>query len=229
MRRAPAPLPQALRPLREVGRDEARPRRPDPRLQRERLLDAATRLFGERGYRHVTTDDLAAAAGLSPSTLYSLVRDKQDCLLAAYDLVLDGARERIRSRIPVGASPGERIDAAITGVLAEIAVDASGARLVILVGSTAGAEGAARHRRTLAAAADALRRACGSEGSEEVPEGFADLAVAAAASLLAASFLDGPSEGSTLHADLRALLLPPATRGEEASDQALAGAGDHSR
>jgi AcrR family transcriptional regulator len=227
--RAFAPLPQALRPLPDVGRDEAGPCRPDPRRQRERLLDTATRLFGERGYRHVTTDDLAADAGLSPSTVYSLVRDKHDCLLAAYDLQLDAARGRIRGRIPAEASPAERIDAAITAILEEIAADPPAARLVLLVARTAGAEGAARHRRTLAAAADALRRACGREGSEGEPEGFADLAVAAAASLLAASFADGPPAASGLHADLRAVLLPPAARGEEAATSALSGVGDQVR
>jgi AcrR family transcriptional regulator len=229
MSRAPVPLPQALRPLPDVGKDEARPRGPDPLRQRERLLATATRLFGERGYRHVTTDDLAAGAGLSPSTLYSLVRDKQDCLLAAYDLLLDDAGERIGARIPLGVPAREAIDAVITGVLDEVAADPPAARLVFLVVGTAGAEGAARHRRTLASAADALRRACGSEGSEEGREGFADLAVAAAASLLAASFLGGPPAPSSLHADLRTLLLPSAAGGEEASTPALTGAGDHPR
>jgi AcrR family transcriptional regulator len=229
MSRAPAPLPQALRPLPDVGKDEVRPRKPDPRRQRERLLATATRLFGERGYRHVTTDDLAADAGLSPSTLYTLARDKQDCLLAAYDLQLDLARARIRGRIPAEASPAERIDAAISTVLEEIAAEPLAARLVLLVARTAGAEGATRHRRTLAAAADALRRACGREGSEGDPEGLADFAVAAAASVLAASFTDGPPAASGLHADLRALLLPPAARGEEASTPALTAVGDHPR
>lgn len=229
MRRGPAPLPQALRPLREVGKDEVRPRGPDPRRQRERLLDAATRLFGERGYRHVTTDDLAADAGLSPSTVYRLVRDKQDCLLAAYDLVLHNARERIGARIPVGASSAEQIDAAITGVLEEIAADPLGARLLLLVGPTAGAEGAAHHRRTLAAAAAALRRAWGSARSDDEPEGFPDFAVAAAAHLPVTYLLDGSSEVSALRADLSALLLSPGARGGEASTPALSGAGDHPR
>jgi AcrR family transcriptional regulator len=224
----PAALPQALRPLREVGTVEVRRESADPRGQRDRILLAATRLFGERGYRRVTTDDLAAATNLSLGTVYAFFDDKRDCLLAAYDLIVEEARERIAGRIPTGWPPRRQIDVAIVALLEVIAADPLAARLVFVVSPTAGAGGAERHRQTLAAAADALRGICASARSDEEPEGFADLAVAAAAFLLVASFLDGPPAPSSLHADLRAILLPSAARGEEASTPAL-GSGNHPR
>jgi AcrR family transcriptional regulator len=225
----PVPLPQALRPLHEVGKVEVRRESADPRGQRGRILLAATRLFGERGYRRVTTDDLAAASNLSLGIVYAFFDDKRDCLLAAYDLIVEEARERIAGRIPAGWPPRRQIDAAIVALLESIAADPLAARLVFVVAPTAGAEGAARHRHTLAAAADALRGTCESGGSDEEPEGLADTVVAAAASLLAASLLDGPPAPSSVHGELRALLLPSAARGEEASTPALGGAGDHLR
>jgi AcrR family transcriptional regulator len=226
MSRPAAPLPQALRPLQEVGRGEVRPQRvDDPHRQRDRLLRAATSLFGERGYRHVTTNDLAADAGLSLGTVYSFFDDKRDCLLAAYDLIVEEARGRIAARIPAGLPRRPLVEAAIAALLDEIAADPAAARLVFVVAQTAGAEGAARHRRTLATAGAALRV----KGAADLPDGFEDVAVAAAAFLLTSSLLEGMPDTSSLQAELRALLLPAPTRGDLGPGPALAASGHQGR
>lgn len=52
------------------------------REQVRRDIDAAAlRLFAERGYERVTTDEIAHAAGVSPSTYYRYVPTKEDLLL----------------------------------------------------------------------------------------------------------------------------------------------------
>ena len=64
---------------------------PPPRLSRaeqrdrnrERLLDAAERVFAERGYRVATVDDVAAAAGLTKGAVYSQFDNKQELFAAA--------------------------------------------------------------------------------------------------------------------------------------------------
>lgn len=43
--------------------------------------EAAMRLFAAHGYDAITTDDIASAAGVSPSTYYRHVRSKEDLLL----------------------------------------------------------------------------------------------------------------------------------------------------
>jgi AcrR family transcriptional regulator len=48
----------------------------------ERILDVATRIFDERGYRATTTNHIAAAAGVSIGSLYQYFPNK-DALLAA--------------------------------------------------------------------------------------------------------------------------------------------------
>ena len=49
---------------------------------RRRILDAALALFNEQGTAQVTTNHVAAAAGLSPGNLYYWFRDKRDLVRA---------------------------------------------------------------------------------------------------------------------------------------------------
>jgi AcrR family transcriptional regulator len=223
-----SPLPRSLRPLRSIGKVEMLREPPAPRRRAE-LLAAATRLFGERGYRGATTNDLAAATGLSLGTVYSYFEDKRGCLLAAYDQVIDRARRRIVDHIPAVARPAEQIDAAIAALLLEIAADPAAARLALVVVQTAGPEGAARHRHTLAALAAQLRLRRESEGVAALPDGFEEVAVAAAASLLAESLPRAAAPRSpSIAGDLRALLLGPPADASSAAP-ALAGPGERPR
>jgi AcrR family transcriptional regulator len=52
---------------------------------RARILDAALALFNERGTAAVSTNHVAAAAGLSPGNLYYHYTDKQEIIRALHD------------------------------------------------------------------------------------------------------------------------------------------------
>src|SRR5205085_8638876 len=55
---------------------------PTPETRAEQIMDVASRLFHERGYGSVSIRDIAAAAGVSSSTLYHHFVDKQQILFA---------------------------------------------------------------------------------------------------------------------------------------------------
>jgi AcrR family transcriptional regulator len=99
---------------------EDQPLEPIPRMPREevrrRLLDAAARIFAERGYADSRLEDIAHAAGFTKGAVYSNFGGKQDLF---------------------GAILGERADSELTAVMVEIedagnpsAVVAQAARLV---------------------------------------------------------------------------------------------------
>jgi AcrR family transcriptional regulator len=52
---------------------------------RERLIDAAARLFGERGFAGASLDDVAEEAGLTKGAVYSNFASKEDLIQAVLD------------------------------------------------------------------------------------------------------------------------------------------------
>jgi AcrR family transcriptional regulator len=55
------------------------------RARREQIIEAATRVFAEKGFRRSTTREVARAAGVSEGTIYNYFEDKDALLLAILD------------------------------------------------------------------------------------------------------------------------------------------------
>jgi AcrR family transcriptional regulator len=73
-------------------------------LTRRRILDAAGRLFVERGYLGTTLGAVAEAAGVSVQTVYNVVGGKAVLLKAVYDVTLAGDD----APVPMGERPAFR-------------------------------------------------------------------------------------------------------------------------
>ena len=56
---------------------------------RTRLLDAAARVFAEKGYRAATVDEVVAAAGLSKGTFYWNFKSKEDLFQTLLEVRID--------------------------------------------------------------------------------------------------------------------------------------------
>jgi AcrR family transcriptional regulator len=66
------------------------------------VLEAAIRLFGERGWASTGMRDVARAAGVSVETVYAYFGSKPDLLLAALDMAVVGDTEAV----PLEGRPG---------------------------------------------------------------------------------------------------------------------------
>lgn len=87
-------------------------------LTRERLVDAAIALFGRRGFRAVTIEQIAAEAGANRATFYLHFRNKEDvanaigdrlvpniqATFAALDALRDPTVEEVRAWLSAGMS-----------------------------------------------------------------------------------------------------------------------------
>lgn len=84
--------------------------------RRQRFLDAAIRIFAERGYANCSLADVCAAAGLSKRQFYEEFETREDVLVAAYDHIQDEAGAAIAAAL-ADQDPAADPASAVTHVL----------------------------------------------------------------------------------------------------------------
>ncbi|MFC1411976.1 TetR/AcrR family transcriptional regulator [Streptacidiphilus sp. N1-12] len=86
---------------------------------REAILHAATELFARRGYGLVTVADIAAAAGVSPKTVFASVGSKREIMDRIVDAGVAGSRyEAAMRRVSQLSDPREVLAALAAGTRA---------------------------------------------------------------------------------------------------------------
>jgi len=91
-----------------------------PDVRRGDLLDAAERLFIQKGSAVTTVDDITRAAGVAKGTFYLYFHSKEDLLAALRERFVVGCRERIAdiaARVPADNWLGQ-LDAWVEGGIA---------------------------------------------------------------------------------------------------------------
>ncbi|MBU1669881.1 MAG: TetR/AcrR family transcriptional regulator [Actinobacteria bacterium] len=68
--------------------------------KRERILEAAVKLFGEKGYNATRMAEVAAAARVSPSTLYKMFDGKKGLFIATRQWVTNRVLRRLIEALP---------------------------------------------------------------------------------------------------------------------------------
>jgi AcrR family transcriptional regulator len=66
-------------------------------LARQRILEAAMRVFSEKGYRESTMDDVAEVLGVSKAALYRYFESKEELFRAIIEMIGDAAKQSIRA------------------------------------------------------------------------------------------------------------------------------------
>jgi len=93
-------------------------RRSQAAATRRSIIDAATRLFVERGFVATSVDEIAREAGVSRATVFTAVGGKATLLKTAYDVALVGDDEPVplpqrpwAQGVRLATTPGEVLDA----------------------------------------------------------------------------------------------------------------------
>ena len=114
--------------------------------QRNRIHQAMIEVVSERGYQETRVVDVIGVAGVSRKTFYELFDSKEDCFLAAYDVLLGNllgeAAGAFESR--PGTSWAGRIAAALEALLEHLARHPDEARFAIVEVLAAGPKALAR-------------------------------------------------------------------------------------
>jgi len=85
------------------------PRLPERYMEerRQEILDAARRVFVEKGYDNATMNDIAAAAEVSAGSIYRYFENKRDLIAAAANACIDEDLEVWATELPEGITPGQ--------------------------------------------------------------------------------------------------------------------------
>ncbi len=85
----------------------------------EAILDAATAILIEKGYAHLSTRKIAARAGIRAGNLQYYYRSKQDVVRAVLERYLERAMRKVEEHVANAAAPEERLQSALTTILAD--------------------------------------------------------------------------------------------------------------
>jgi AcrR family transcriptional regulator len=126
--------------------------------QRQRLLNGVVEAVAQHGYNATTIAQLTEAASVSRRTFYEHFEGKEDCFLAAYEMIADHLAGALAEAEAEPEWPA-RVRAELATLLEIFAADPTVARFVLLESLAAGGEVAARHRASLRCFAALLRPA----------------------------------------------------------------------
>jgi AcrR family transcriptional regulator len=195
--------------------------------QRRRMLAGMAAALEEHGYARATVSHVLEYAGVSRRTFYEQFKDKDDCLLAAYEDAEGRAWAQAAAAAAVsGAEWPRRVQAALGAVLDFCAAEPTTARLFTLEARAALPQISARQRRTLERIASLLRagnRADSSPG--DIPDSTELTLLANVSALIGAYVLSGATELLPgLAAQLGDHLLQPYREAEATSDPQVSAA-----
>jgi AcrR family transcriptional regulator len=80
---------------------------------RERIVVAALRVFGEKGFHGATIADVVRESGLSVGAIYTWFKGKDDLFLATCDLAAGRGLGELAARLPAGGTVAEKLAIAI--------------------------------------------------------------------------------------------------------------------
>jgi AcrR family transcriptional regulator len=129
--------------------------------QRERLLNGVVEAVAECGYNETTIGAITAAAGISRRTFYEYFKGKEDCFLAAHEMI----DEHVRGAMLAAGDPGrpwpEQVWDRLAALLEILSRDLAIARFYLVEPLAAGGEIAARYRDAMQLLAETLRPQAG--------------------------------------------------------------------
>jgi AcrR family transcriptional regulator len=145
------------------------PRELVARSQRERLLAAVVRATAAKGYEAMSVADILEQAGVGRQSFYELFADKLDCLLAAYDLLVDDLATTTTAELEGPGPWPERVRSALAAVLEWLASNPDAAQVMLIELGAVGPVARSRFRVVFHRFATMLN-----EGLEE-PDAASDL------------------------------------------------------
>jgi len=146
--------------------------------QRARIIDALTREAAEKGYPAVTVADVVKRAGIARKTFYENFSSKEECFLAAQELAMSTALERVVEAAGTFESWPRQVRAGLAAFLDYVAAEPALGRTCMVEALSAGPAAVKYHEESQQAFVSLLRigRSVSFNGSE-LPEALEEAIV----------------------------------------------------
>jgi AcrR family transcriptional regulator len=164
--------------------------------QRERLIAGLAAAVAEKGYAAVTLTDITREAKVSRRVFYENFESKEECFLAAFEVVVDHLSELIAEAVaPEPDWPHQTIAATRAG-LAFLAAEPELARLCLVESRGAGPAVTARFNQAVGEMAPLLKqgRSERDEGDRPLPDSTEDSTIGSLVSLTYRKAAGGEAE-----------------------------------
>lgn len=125
--------------------------------QRERLLNGVVEAVAEHGWNATTIGKITAAAKISRRTFYEYFEGKDDCFLAAYEMIEAHVLDSMLAAPGAGEPWPDRVRARLAALLDVLSRDNAVARCFLIEPLAAGGDVAGRYREAMQLLAGALR------------------------------------------------------------------------
>lgn len=119
------------------------PKRIDRVARREKVLDAAVRVFARKGFAASRIEDVAAEAGIGKGSVYLEFGSREELLTAAFEAYAEKSAAILRQAVLGGAPALDRLTALIAAVVDLLAAEPDRARILLDVWAAAGRTGPA--------------------------------------------------------------------------------------
>jgi AcrR family transcriptional regulator len=164
--------------------------------QRERLIAGLATAVAEHGYNAVTITHITKAAHVSRRVFYANFDGKEECFLAAFEVVADHVREVAAEAATAEEDWPHRAISAARTVLEFFAAEPDLARLCLVESTSAGPAVAARYRAAVDAVEPFLAqgREQRSAGDRQLPDSTEESILGALASLASRKVAAGEAE-----------------------------------
>jgi AcrR family transcriptional regulator len=162
--------------------------------RRQPILEAMVRVVGRKGYKATSVADVIEEAGASRTTFYKHFEDKQECFLAAYDMVVERVLDEVISNCDGEQDWLERVRVGLTTIVELFALDPELARTAIVEVAAAGADARSRHWNAITRFTEFLEDGEELAGGRELPDNIALMAAGAVSGLIFDELLTGRAE-----------------------------------
>src|SRR5438876_10377225 len=100
-----------------MNRHSAVSGRSDP-SKRERILEAAVKIFAEKGFYNAKVSEIARIAGVADGTIYLYFKSKDDLLISLFEDRMEQVNENLRAALDGPGTPVERLQRGLAAHLA---------------------------------------------------------------------------------------------------------------